>query len=540
MKDLIVFCVNDSRLIVYTCSTSKVDVLDTFDFCDNASRTRFSEQADLYKKRPSLLLLDLSCEDYHQETLPHVFGRDRKLLISRKLIKYFSTEEYAFASTVKRLKVGRRDDIYSMSGIADTSAIDPAIDLIAENNIEISGVYSLPLLTEQLIHPLVYNKQVLFVSCDAEQGGRYTVRQTFIDDGHLYFSRQTTVLAGEADKIADQFNKEIERTWQYLNNKRVLTAGERLQVLMAPSQDLMPLLKSKVGASRCDYLYVDATKLCEQHGCHLVSSGPILSALSAFLLAKKSYVKPHYKPVKLAYFRKHQKINRLLARASVAILVVTFFSITFNIKILQDINKSGNILAIKATQARDELKLHVDLFDYEGPSPQKMQSLVSLYQNISLPDALPNNIFTVISANFSDFNDLILSDIEWHIVTQGGAGLSRQDSAMSEQVDTLGMDEMLMSGMDGGQSSGVSSRPSGNRVVVNLKGTIRSFDGDYRYAIERVELLAKQLRAQTYIEAAVATKLPLDIDPSIRASGSLSSKKIPSFVVEVTLKTRVL
>ena len=529
-----VFCINDNRLIIYACTPYEVNVIDVFEFSDSSINSRFKSQVELFKKSRNLILFDISSEDYHQEQLPHVLGRDRQLLIARKLSKYFPAGEYIYSECVERIKVGRRDDIYALSGVADSTSIEPIIGLISENNIDISGVYTLPLLVEILVQPVVHKNQVLVVSCEKERSERYTFRQTFLDNGHLYFSRQTSIIANDKGHIAAQFRKEIERTWQYLNNKRVLTANERMQVVFVPPLELAVLLKSEAGASHCDYLFVDPVELTLQHNCQ---SGPLtleFSALGAFLLAKKKSIKPHYQPKKLHFYHKHQQLNRLLLWASIAVAAISVAVITSNFYMIRKMMIEGERLSHQSMESSYQLNSHRDKFDYKGTSPQQMQALVALFKNLSSPEILPDHVFSVVSESISQYNDLNISGLDWHMQSRTEDGALHSSTDMASSSYNNRRDDMIIQGVDDLSSFPVGRSPRAENVIVNIKGKVASFDGNYRTAIRRIESLSAHLRAQDDVQAAVVTKLPLDIDPGIKASRSLSSEVIPDFGIEVT------
>ena len=101
---------------------------------------------------------------------------------------------------------------------------------------------------------------------------------------------------------------------------------------------------------------------------------------------------------------------------------------------------------------------------------------------------------------------------------------------------------------NGSESSGsgrINANSSGNQavdgyVVVSLFGELPGFTGDFRQAIERIELLAAKLRSGDNVANVEATRLPLDIDPALKISRALSDQRTPSFSIDVTLKRALL
>mgnify|MGYP003385063714 CR=1 FL=1 len=536
MKSVSVFYVNDSRLTVYVCRSGEVKILDVFDFSDSSAKSRFTEYVESFKKTKNYMLLDVSVEDYHQEQLPHVKGYDRKRLIERKLVKYFPDGEYCYSALVKRLKVGRRDDIYAISGIADSSAINQVVDGVASSGIEISGVYSLPLITESLMSPVVHSDQVLVIFCDDEKGGRYSFRQTFVDNGNLYFSRQTSI-SSNVDEAADQFRKEIDRTWQYLNNKRILTAGDRMQVILVTPPAFGKLLRNEAVASHSDYLFVDPVELALNHGCRADSFAINCSAIASFLLVKNTPAKPHYQPKKLTVFHKHQQINRFLRNASVFVVMAAIVFTAMNFKAYNTAVQKGEDLVYRKNEAIKALNLQDSGFSDRDTSPQNLQAMVNIYKTVESTDSYPAFIFSIISKSFSKYKDLAISDIEWRVQPVGD-GDNPTDS-----IDDYSMNPDFGSSGDGEsgiQPSSDQGLPNAQDIVINIEGSIQSFNGNYRRAIKRVKSISSHLRAQKLVKSVLVTKLPLNVDPSVKTSRTLSSAVMPVFGIRVTLNARVL
>ena len=537
MKNINVLCISDNRLTVYVCGSREVRRFGNYDFSDQSDSRRFLEQVNFFKGRKNYVLLDVSVEDYHLEQLPHVRGTDRKRLLTRKLEKYFPDSDYCYSELAKRLKVGRRDDIYAFSGIADSSAIDPVIDAIANNDIDISGVYSLPLLTKTLISPLIHDDQVLVFSCE-EQGGRYSFRQTFVDNGHLYFSRQTSI-SSSVDLAVDQFRKEIDRTWQYLNNKRVLAAKDRMQLILLIPDDFRKRLRNVAVAPHSEYLFVDLVELASNHGWCADKRLINIPAMASFLLAKKAPKTVHYHPKGLTFFHQHQKINRCLRNASLIVVLAVILLTAMNYRGYQRAAVQGESLIQAQKKAMDALALHEVSTTSGEASPQKLQSLVHAYKSVSSAGSSPDVIFSILSKSFANYSDLKISDIEWSIkaVEQDGK------PSINDSMDDYSINgELSPTGITGtfihdSTKQALSTRQD---IVLNIEGSVRNFKGDYRRSINRIKSLSSHLDAQNSVKNVLVTKLPLNIDSSSKTSRTLSSALIPDFSIRVTLNAREL
>ncbi len=521
MKADTLLLLSDSQLTVYAYSSHLISLQKVYDLSEPESLAGFSNWLQQDQSGSLSLLLDVSCEDYYEEPLPHVRGRDRALLLARKVAKFFPEEGFTHSAFSSRLTTGRRDDVYFISGIADSSLLDPVINILADNDVAIRGVYSLPQLAAELIKPVEHREKLLVVSCDKDVSheGRYTFRQTFVVNEKLYFSRKTSVATGDGPEMAESVRKEIERTWQYLNNRRVLEVDNRMQVLMVLPNQVAAGLKAEPEASQCQYIYADVEELASQHA--YTSDGADLTSgsLAVYLLARSGGRKSHYQPQRLGFIKRHQQVRQLLNVACVFIAVLATVFTSLNIWQGVEIKNANDALLMKSNSLATELRSQVDGFQYSGPAPQKMQDRVDLSERILERSALPGFVFTVISDSFSGFDDLALTNLEWR-----NSGYEQADRSARRR----------------NKNKPVNNTTVKSQVVVSLVGELAGFDGDFRHSIERIQALITRLEADYRVVGVTTKRLPLDIDPSLKVSRSLSDQRIPSFAIDVTLNMAVL
>ena len=77
---------------------------------DSAGRENFKRYLSEFDNTPMTILVDLLGEEFRQETIPHVFGSDRKALIERKQSRLFRDASYLYTQNQEREADGRRDD----------------------------------------------------------------------------------------------------------------------------------------------------------------------------------------------------------------------------------------------------------------------------------------------------------------------------------------------------------------------------------------------------------------------------------------------
>jgi len=223
----------------------------------------------------------------------------------------------------------------------------------------------------------------------------------------------------------------------------------------------------------------------------------------------------------------------MLARTCIVLVVFTVVVIASDYFELNKIIHKSDLLALNYSEVKLDLDSQRDSFSYNGPAPKKMEVLVNLQRKISYPESLPEHVFAVISNSFSNFKDLSMSKIEWRIESLESVVGQSQGDSMDRYSESN-----TENGMGGAPRISEESSHNQDKVIVKIEGEIRSFDGDYRRAINRVESLAMYLNAQADIDKVIVTKLPLDIDSGSKTSRLLSTQSTPVFSLDVALKKR--
>ena len=89
-----VFFLTSDGLSVYQWRYRKV--LEPLVFtADEAGLTQFSRYLDQAPQLPAYLLVDLVDEEFRPETIPHVFGSDRRALLRNRRVRLFRDARFA-------------------------------------------------------------------------------------------------------------------------------------------------------------------------------------------------------------------------------------------------------------------------------------------------------------------------------------------------------------------------------------------------------------------------------------------------------------
>lgn len=522
-KQKIIFQFTDKTLTVYDWSGGELSTDSVYYLHNPEDLELFTQNIHNWIGIIGYVLLNLSSEEYHEEQLPHIQGKDRKLMLERKLSKLFPDSDYTHYKFLKRQKSGRRDDIFLLSGITDTDIIEPYIDVINGHQIEISGVYSTPLIINKIIKPLKHEKQVLVIATGKPTDDRLPFRQTFLNGKLIHFNRLTSITtSGEPDDLAKKFNREIERTWQYLNNRREIAPSTDLEVILIVPDNVETALNAHPQVSHCQYRFAKLDQLIQLHQAENKIQHPHFASFTAFLLGKSVHKTPHYKPKNLAFVHFHQQVRRYLLAASILLAVVTLGITGNNLLKNHHIGQASLYMGETLLNNSDNINSLQSWFEARKTSPEKMETIVTTARKLTELNPLPHSIFEIVSSSYSNFGDLSLQTVEWKTMSTADA---------TNALNNGGMDD---DGYD------MAPPSHSNKILITLEGEVLNFQGNYRNAIERIEEFANDLKKSTTVASVNIRKLPLDINPTTIISRSINDQTAPSFAMDIELTPEAL
>lgn len=177
---------------------------------------------------PLYLVADVIEEDFRLENVAHVLGKDRSALLERKLAQFFRTTEYRSARVQGREESGRRDDQVLFSALTNNEQIGFWVKQILAQKAPLQGILSVPWLMELFVgfQCLDQVPHLLLVNLEQQSG----LRQTYIQDGRLKFSRVTSLATVRAGSLAETIVAECSHTRQYLERLKLLPRDQPLDI----------------------------------------------------------------------------------------------------------------------------------------------------------------------------------------------------------------------------------------------------------------------------------------------------------------------
>ena len=383
---------------------------------DSAGLDKFEQYLHQSARLPTKLLIDVIEEDFRQETVPHVNGKDRAAVVNRQLDRFYrSSKQFTYYEVIGREKSGRRDDRVLMGAVTDPVLLSPWLEIIDRTETPLSGIWTLPLVSKKLLGMIEARKgPVLLVS----QQVNSTLRQTFFRDGKMISSRQSVINqdAGNITNIGKFARPEIVRTTAFLRNQRLIEEQEELSVHMLCSDIQAESVERELSAE--GGLQFTLHSIEQIHGkLHLQGfDSKFADGIFAWLCMSEHFKPGHYGS-REEFRRYHYSLaSTALYTMSVVILLVAAIMTEDNISGAIEAGRSVELLKQQEVGYK---KIYSEKFaTYEAvfSNARNMNAAVDLVNTIEQHATVsPLDLFIEVSKVLSQpqFRNIEINKIEW-------------------------------------------------------------------------------------------------------------------------------
>ena len=223
-KKSLILLVYYNRLQLYVWSQKRLELAG--EFGKDPDET-FEQILEEYTSYPVIIVTDLLEESFRHDSGVHVTGPDRKALLDRKLNYSFRNTPYRSASIVGRESEGRKDDKILLSALTKPEILEPWVKRMLERKMKIQSVTSVAYLMQAYSQKAGLNdKHLMLVSI--EEGSE--LRQTFLRNGKIQFSRLTSLTTKETASLPDAINHESLQIRQYLERIKLLPFDSQMVI----------------------------------------------------------------------------------------------------------------------------------------------------------------------------------------------------------------------------------------------------------------------------------------------------------------------
>lgn len=481
----------------------------------------------------SQVLVELLEEDFQRDKIPHVFGSDRQALIQRQITRHYRDNKHTHAHIIGRDSAGRRDDEVLLTSISNPEPVDIWMEIFDKHNVPITGIWSLPLLSEELIKKISQkHENILLVSRQM----RSTLRESCFRGDRLLLSRQVKLDQGVRVKNipAAYVSDGVEQIHKYLSNQRIIPFGSKLDVYcLIPENVLTDARESYQDSNILGYHFITIESLFKQFGI-TSDHGHQADVLFAFLCSRKASSSDHYHPggEKNAYYTHlfEKAIFYTSTIGSLVLLTVAAFLVVNGLEKRQDMQ------VIQASTERLQRTYNETYIDYEAQieGADLVRETFFFSERIKNESRVSPEDFLIPLGEVlgrSQFSLINLTSLVWEKFHGNELETLRKDVWRKTTPNLTEYSEYPYN----------EAEMDDKIPVVTLGGTMRHDDLPYRETVKVMQDFVKALQNMPEVKNLFVSKTPVDIRVDSQFSDQsgtdteLHIKSNEAYLYEITL-----
>jgi len=454
-------------------------------------------------RAPLSILVDVVEEEYRQDSIPHVFGRDRRAVLGRKFARQFRGTPYWLALGQGREREGRRDDRVLLAALTRPELVTPWVTELLAQRVPIAGIYSLPVLGRELLKQLgAKGQNVLLISVQQASG----LRQTFFRDGHLKISRLAAMPRPGTVPYASYVSSELDKLRRYLNSLALTSREGPLEVYVLSHGDMLAELEQECRDTDTElYRLVDVAALARKLKIPGEVKSPYADVLFAQLLLDAPPREQYAQPDETRYYTLHRTRIGLLVAGVVLLLASTAYSTLSFVEAL-GMKQQALDAAQKAEFYRDRFELARRGLPPTPVEPGDIKQAVDAVAALSARRATPLPWLAALGAELARAPAIRLDEVQWTVAADPNLVPGAKTGAEVPPEAYIAPDAKFA-----------------QYEIGIVHGEVTPFEGDWRAAIARIDALAAALRAHPRAVRVDVITYPLDLESSSKVSGAASA-----------------
>lgn len=445
-------------------------------------------------RAPVSVLADIVEEDFRNETVPHLRGKDRTTLLQRKFDQCYRSTPFRQALLQRRRQDGRRDDEMLFCALTNPGMIFPWLEIMQRHGTPLAGIYSVAGISAPLIDG-VASSRLLLLSWENHAG----LRQTYFHDKRLYFSRLTQLDNGAA--FSDLIDSEVARTHQYLRSLNLVAPGDVLDVLIiCHADDRAQMEAALIGSPNIRHNYLDLQELARRFGSRNEPASSDAAPLFLHMLAARP-PRSQYAGSAHTHFFRLQQLNRALFGLGGVFAAISLLWSAANLWESSKMVPENESLQMQASQVLQQAQQTTQSLPGGQSAAADMKTAVLLMRKLD-HYAAPKETLSDLSAVMDSHPHIRINDLSW------------QTDAAAEAPAA------------GGTPSSLAAQ------AIMLKGELEGLAGSHRAVLDYLERFQQALTQSGY--QVIVLTLPLDVSPK----GSISTAAVENTTkpAEFTLK----
>ncbi len=517
MADKILLCISAAQAVVSHQRGRNVVRCEIFG-ADEDGLAAFGEFMVAAGNALVYLAADTVEEDYRFETLPHATGSDRSGMLDRKLKQYYRNSPYVTALSRGRSGDKRRDDRYLFAALTNPALIDPWLNVIKQAGLPVAGIYLVSMLTTALVHKTGHDLSHALVAAPHGAG----LRLTYCKNGEFFVSRLSRGTISGSD-AAHAYATEIANTRNYLSSLHLDSLDDTLTVLFIDHHDSLGPVIDRVAAdvANVDCVRVDRETLVRQLGIAPEHLDVALETAYLLLIAENP-PGANLAPASITAGHRQYQRGKAVYAASTIVGVAGLMWAGYNLWHAHDLQEQTVYDAKRTAAAQAQYREITREFPAAPTTSENLINAVEIYKKIARTVRSPQPFMQIVSRAIEPSPEVFLQEISW----------SYGNEAVNVDAGTRAM-----------QSAAAPVVAGALRQSGYISGEIRPFQGDYRAAIDAINVIANRLARDPAVAEVRVVKHPLNVNPGLALSGNTRAaaehSDVADFKIVVTLKPDV-
>jgi hypothetical protein len=388
------------------------------------------------------ILANVSEEGFHIETIPFLRGADRQAIIARKLGQLFFNAKLQTSLSLGHQKSRRKDERIMLAALTRPEAFAPWLDALAGGELALAGVYSLPLLAPLLLRKLGIPAQPCLLLTIQDQ----SLRQSYLENGELHFSRLTPLHNSSISGIAQTFSSEALKLQQYLVGQRLIGRKQPIKAyLLAHASARKAIENSCVDSEAVSFVVLDIEDSARQCKLKTVLTDTHCEQLFLHLLATD--------PPRAQFANDDQRhdyhlwLLRSIVRKVAAVVVLSCLLLAG--KLLFDaaqIDKEVSVLASETGLTRQRYADIVMTFPPIPTTNENLRRVINRYVELETNSGSPTTIYGAISRAVERAEWVDLEAIDWQAGKPQSPSASGGVNVVSSELQPVDHEMAVVSG----------------------------------------------------------------------------------------------
>lgn len=393
---------------------------------DDSGRAEWAAWLDTQAPVPFSLLADVAEEAFQVESIPRLWGRDRRAVLERKLAQFFPGTPLVASRSLGREDGGRRDERVLFLALTRPAAFMPWLSLLEQHQRPCAGLYGTALAAERFARKMRPGARFLLASV-----GGAGIRMSFFDGGRLCLSHLATTVGEQGESLARSLAAEAQRFHHYLRAQRLVAAESGLPCLvLAHPQDHGAFAGQCRNSPSLEFRLLDLSATAREFGLRNTLTDSSADLFWTHLLALRPPKTRFAAESGQKYFRLWRLGRRMVAASAAACLGGLAYA---GYGLWQ-----AEKLEAETARARTEVRAleaayraRVAGIPPESLPGAELPGLAEAYRSLQQGSAQPRDTLLPISRVLDRFPAIRLQSLDWSNGPESASGYGGKTSAIS-------------------------------------------------------------------------------------------------------------